>query len=251
MILVKFISQSGVLSRRKSEEAIKYGEVRVNGIFVKDPTYEVTEQDNVLYGNKKITLKSFTYVLLNKPVNFLTSKSDPTDMPVVMELLPKNFQTILDPVGRLDFNTSGALLLTDDGKLAYALSHPKFNVKKTYSVISSKPIDEEIITNLKKGIYLEDGMVQADYIDWNPKNPTKLLITLHGGKYRIIRRLLLVFGIFVKKLHRVQFATLTIKALPIGEWRHLSNKEINDLKKFILHNKENSKIKKRIYSNTK
>lgn len=236
MILVKFIAQSGILSRRKSEEAIKIGKVKVNGIIITDPTYEVCERDSVNCLNKKVTLVTFTYLLLNKPINYLTSKDDPSNMPLLMELLPPCFQS-LDPVGRLDFNTSGLILLTNDGGLSYALSHPKFNVRKTYSIVASKPIDEEIIENLKRGIYLEDGMVQPDDIIWNAKNPKKLIITLHAGKYRIIRRLLETFFIFVKKLHRVQFATLTIKALPVGEWRHLSNKEIIDLKKFILRNK--------------
>jgi 23S rRNA pseudouridine2605 synthase len=243
MILVKFIAQSGVLSRRKSESAIREGLVRVNGHVIADPTYEVKEIDIVSYNNKKITLKKFTYILLNKPVGCLTSKFDPSGLPVVMDLFPPQMRTSLDPVGRLDFNTSGALLLTDDGVLAYQLSHPKFNIKKTYVVIASRPIEEEVVENLKRGIYLEDGMVQADAIIWNKKSPLHLTITLHGGKYRIIRRLLETFGIFVKKLHRIAFGPLLIRKMPGGVWRHLERKEIDDLRRQIVINKKLGKKK--------
>jgi 23S rRNA pseudouridine2605 synthase len=237
MILIKFVAQSGILSRRKSEEAIKTGLVRVNGTKIIDPTYEVQQNDIVFFNNKKIFIKQFTYILLNKPNQCLTSKEDPSGLPLVTQLLPIPLQRSLDPIGRLDFNTSGALLLTDDGELAYHLSHPKFNIKKSYAVIASRPIDKEIIENLKKGIYLEDGMVQADNIIWNEKSPNTLTITLHGGKYRIIRRLLEQFNIFVKKLHRIQFGPIHIKKLPLGMWRHLEKKEIELLRKQIQINK--------------
>lgn len=228
MILVKFVARTGILSRRKAEEAIKEKKIRVNGIVIADPTYEVNDQDVVLYLNKRISLKSFNYILLNKPLNYLTTKHDPSGMPVVMELLP-SYLHVVDPVGRLDFNTSGALLLTDDGELAYKLSHPKFEIRKVYSVIASRPIDEAVIDNLKKGVYLEDGMVQADHIIWNKKNPEKLIIALHGGKYRVIRRTLEQLFIFVKKLHRLDFGPLNVKNLRIGEWRHLLPGEIKNL----------------------
>lgn len=237
MILIKFVAQSGVLSRRKSEEAIKTGLVKVNGSRLADPTYEVQPTDVVFFNNKKVVIKQFTYVLLNKPHQCLTSKDDPSGLPLVTQLLPVHFQKNLDPIGRLDFNTSGALLLTDDGELAYNLSHPKFNIRKTYAVIASRAIDKEIIENLKRGVYLEDGMVQADSIIWNERSPNTLTITLHGGKYRIIRRLLEQFNIFVKKLHRVQFGPIHIRKLPLGMWRHLEKKEIDDLKKQIVINK--------------
>jgi 23S rRNA pseudouridine2605 synthase len=243
MILIKFVAQSGILSRRKSEEAIKTGLVRVNGSVLADPTYEVKPNDIIFYNNKKIFIKQFTYLLLNKPNQFLTSKNDPSGLPLITELLPIRFQQNLDPVGRLDFNTSGALLLTDDGELAYNLSHPKFNIRKTYAVIASRAIDKEIIENLKKGVYLEDGMVQADNIIWNERSPNTLTITLHGGKYRIIRRLLEQFNIFVKKLHRVQFGPIQIKKLPLGMWRHLEKKEIEELRKQITINKIKTKNK--------
>lgn len=231
MILVKFVARSGILSRRKAEEAIKGKQIRVNGIVLPDPTYEVNHSDTVLYFNKKVSLKSFSYILLNKPLNYLTTKYDPSGMPVVMDLLPNHLH-VVDPVGRLDFNTSGALLLTDDGELAYKLSHPKFEIRKVYSVTASRPIDEEVIENLKKGVYLEDGMVQADHIVWNKKNPEKLIIALHGGKYRIIRRTLEQLFIFVKKLHRLDFGSLNVKNLRLGEWRHLLPGEIKNLMLF-------------------
>jgi 23S rRNA pseudouridine2605 synthase len=239
MILIKFVAKSGILSRRKSEEAIKTGLVKVNGSIKSDPTYIVENTDVVFFNNKKIIIKGFTYILINKPNQFLTSKQDPSGLPLITNLLPIRFKQNLDPVGRLDFNTSGALLMTDDGELAYNLSHPKFNIRKTYAVIASRAIDKEIIENLKKGIYLDDGMVQADKILWNEKSPHSLTITLHGGKYRIIRRLLETFNIFVKKLHRVQFGSLHIRKLPLGSWRHLEEKELTELKKIIEQNKVN------------
>jgi 23S rRNA pseudouridine2605 synthase len=229
MILVKFVARTGVLSRRKSEEAIRSKKIRVNGIIVSDPTHEVGEHDVVLYLNKRISIKSFSYILLNKPLNYLTSKADPSGMPFVMELLPYHLHTV-DPVGRLDFNTSGALLLTDDGELAYRLSHPKFEIRKVYAVTASRPIDETVIENLKKGVYLEDGMVQADHIIWNKNNPEKLIIGLHGGKYRVIRRTLEQLFIFVKKLHRLNFGSLDVKNLQPGEWRYLLPREIKELR---------------------
>ena len=230
MILVKFIAQSGVLSRRKSEEAIKEKKIKVNGHIIDDPTYEVQENDVVFFNKIKIVTKKFTYILLHKPIGCMTSKFDPNNKPVVMNLLPKHFSH-LDPVGRLDFNTSGALLLTDDGTLAYRLSHPRFNIKKTYSIVASRALDSEIVDAVRRGVYLEDGKVSADKLIWNEKSPLNITITLHSGRYRVIRRTLEAFTIFVKKLQRTHFASIDIKGLSVGEWRHLTEREVIELKK--------------------
>jgi 23S rRNA pseudouridine2605 synthase len=229
MILVKYIAESGVLSRRKSEEAIKNGYITINGHKIKDPTYEVKITDNVFMGNRKIFKTEHIYIVMNKPTGYITSKGDPEGRPNILNLLPKNIVEKLDPVGRLDFNTSGVLLLTSDGSFAYKLSHPKFEVKKIYQVIASKPLTKKIIDSLIDGIKLEDGLVTPDNIKWNEEAPTHFSIELHSGKYRIIRRLLKIFGIFVKKLHRSSFAGINVKGLQFGDFRPLTKTEISKL----------------------
>lgn len=230
MILVKFVSCFGVLSRRKSEEAIKKGLVKINGIVIKDPNYLVLSTDTVLCQNKKIVYQEMFYILLNKPVGYLTSKSDPSGLPLVFDLLPLKFRKILDPVGRLDFNTSGALLLTNDGQLAYKLTHPKFTIKKKYLVTSSRPLNQKIIDDIKSGIGLNDGVIKPDGVVWKEFSKTNLTIELHSGKYRIIRRLFQQLHIFVKKLHRLSFGPLKVSGMEFGSWRHLTLNEIKKLK---------------------
>jgi 23S rRNA pseudouridine2605 synthase len=230
MILIKFIAHSGILSRRKSEQAIKEGCVKVNGIVVTDPNYIVKTTDSVLCYNKKVIPHELVYILLNKPVGYLTSKSDPSGLPLITDLLPLRFRKIVDPVGRLDFNTSGALLLTNDGDLAHRLTHPKFNIKKKYIITTSRPLDQQLVDDIKSGVYLQDGMIQPDHIIWKEYSSNILTMTLHGGKYRIIRRLLQQFNVFVKKLHRLSFGPLTVSHMNSGSWRHLSPYEIKKLK---------------------
>ena len=230
MILIKFVANSGLLSRRKSEEAIKNGLVKINGIVIKDPNYEVCSVDVVLCQNKKIVHQEMFYILLNKPVGCLTSRHDPSGLPLVFDLLPLKFRKILDPVGRLDFNTSGALLLTNDGQLAYKLTHPKFIIKKKYLVTSSRPLHQKIIDDIKSGICLADGVVKPDEVSWQEFSKTNLVVGLHSGKYRIIRRLFQELNIFVKKLHRLSFGPLKVSGMEFGSWRHLTLTEIKKLK---------------------
>lgn len=231
MILIKFIAQNSELSRRNSERAIKYGEVTVNGKVIYDPSFEINENDNIFLGKKKILKRDKIYIILNKPYGFVTTKSDPSNRPVVMSLIPANLRKILDPIGRLDFNTSGALILTNDGDLNYKLSHPKFSVKKIYSVFTSRNLDEELVENLKKGVRLEDGFVKPDKIIWRNNSPKRLTIELHSGKYRVIRRMFEIFKIYVKKLHRLSFANISLNLLKPGEFRYLTEDEIEYLVK--------------------
>lgn len=231
MILIKFIAQNSELSRRNSERAIKYGEVTVNGKVIYDPSFEINENDNIFLGKKKILKRDKIYIILNKPYGFVTTKSDPSNRPVVMSLIPANLRKILDPIGRLDFNTSGALILTNDGDLNYKLSHPKFSVKKIYSVFTSRNLDEELVENLKKGVRLEDGFVKPDKIIWRNNSPKRLTIELHSGKYRVIRRMFEIFKIYVKKLHRLSFANISLNLLKPGEFRYLTEDEIEYLAK--------------------
>ena len=230
MYLVKFIAKHSELSRRNSERAIKYGEVVINGKVIEDPAYIVCDEDVVYLNKKKILKREKIYIVLNKPAGMITSKSDPSDRPTIIELLPKHLQKIMDPIGRLDYNSSGALILTNDGDLAYKLSHPKFLVKKTYAIVVSRDLDEDLVHNLKKGVKLEDGFAKADKIIWKNNSPDSLTIELHSGKYRVIRRMIEIFKIFVKKLHRTSFAGINVKGIKKGEWRFLTEKEIDTLK---------------------
>ena len=232
MILVKFISKNGFLSRRKSEEAIKLGNVTVNGVKCADPTYIVKENDCIKCFGKVIHINDENiYIIMNKPIGMVTSKSDPSMRETIFDLIPPKVAKIVDPVGRLDLNSSGLILLSNDGDLVYKLSHPKFNVSKVYHVTASRDLDEEIVEHLRKGAQLNDTFIKPDKVIWNSKKPTQITIELHSGKYRIIRRLLEVFGIFVKKLHRIGFKNLILKNLSYGQWRYLTEKEIDLLKK--------------------
>jgi 23S rRNA pseudouridine2605 synthase len=232
MILVKFIAHSGHLSRRKSEEAIKLGFVTINGTKQTDPTYEVQNHDCVkCYGKIIPHTTQFMYIMMNKPVGMVTSKKDPSMRETIFDLLPPKIAQYVDPVGRLDLNSSGLILLSNDGDLVYRLSHPKFNITKTYHVTASRELNEEIVEHLRSGAQLEDTFVRPDKVLWNHKKPTQITIELHSGKYRVIRRLLETFGIFVKKLHRVAFKGIQLKNLNAGEWRPLTQKEIDWLKK--------------------
>jgi 23S rRNA pseudouridine2605 synthase len=219
-----------MLSRRKSEEAIKMGYVTINGSVVNDPTYVVQLTDFVKCHGKRVVHETPIYIVMNKPTGFITSKSDPSHRNTIVDLLPPKLGKILDPIGRLDFNTSGALLLSNDGDFVYKLSHPKFNVVKTYHVTASRDLDEEIVEKIRKGAQLEDAFVRPDVVLWNSKKASQITIELHSGKYRIIRRLLEIFSIFVKKLHRVSFAGITLKGVKPGEWRYLTEHEIAGLK---------------------
>jgi 23S rRNA pseudouridine2605 synthase len=244
MILIKYIAKSGLLSRRKSEEAIKNGDVRVNSTVIIDPTYEVNDNDIVYLKNKKIEKSELVYVVLNKPVGYITAKDDPQGREIVSMIFPPILRKFLDPIGRLDYNTSGSLLFSNDGDFVYRLSHPKFNVRKIYQVVASKPLTEKIVEALKRGVKLEDTFIKPDSVKWNEETPTHFMIELHSGKYRIIRRLLEVFGIFVKKLHRSSFAGINVRGMSFGDWRYLKKSEIEMLKEIASKGEKLDKDKK-------
>lgn len=230
MFLIKFIAENSELSRRNSEKGIKYGEVTVNGKAIKDPSFVIEDKDLIFLKKEKILKREKIYVILNKPEGFITTKSDPSGRNIVTDLFPKKIAKFIDPIGRLDFNSSGALIFTNDGELGHILSHPKFEVKKVYTVTLSRDIDEELFERLKNGVKLEDGFVKPDKIIWKKNYPKKLTIELHSGKYRVIRRMFEIFKIFVKKLHRISFSDISVRGLKYGEWRNLSEDEIKILK---------------------
>jgi 23S rRNA pseudouridine2605 synthase len=225
--LIKYIANSGLLSRRHAGLAIKNGDVRVNSTKITDPAYTLKEGDIVYLKNKRVTVnKEKVYLMLHKPAGYLTSSTDALGRATIYDLLPKNVLAHgLDYVGRLDLMTSGLLLLTNDGELVYALSHPKFSVKKVYKVTASRPLNSDIVAVIKKGVKLPEGVVAPDEVVWSEKRPHSITITLHSGKYRVIRRIFEALSIFVKKLTRISFDVLSLAKLPVGRWRHLEQEE--------------------------
>jgi len=233
MPLNKYISRAGVCSRREAADLIKAGEVKVNGTVHKEPGYKVVEGDVISYqGNDLEKQEKMVYLLLNKSKDYITTTDDPEGRKTVMDLFTDVEERIF-PVGRLDRNTTGLLLLTNDGNLAQKLSHPKFNNKKVYQVKLDKELEEEHFVEIQKGLELEDGIAQVDSLALtNPENRKEIGIEIHIGKNRIVRRIFEHLGYEVKHLDRVMYAGLTKKNLPRGKWRALSDKELVFLKHF-------------------
>lgn len=232
--LNKYIAHSGVCSRRKAAELVKNGEIQVNGEVNKDPSYFVKEGDIVSYQGKKLRLeRKKIYILMNKPKNVVTTTSDERGRKTVMEILENKVKERVYPVGRLDRNTTGLLLITNDGDLATKLSHPKHGVRKRYHVILDKPVEEQHLEQIKKGLTLDDGKAVVDDIDWIiGSDNSEIGIEIHIGKNRIVRRIFEHLGYHVEKLDRVYYGGLTKKDLPRGWFRHLKPKEIIMLKHF-------------------
>lgn len=232
--LNKYIAHSGVCSRRKAAELVKNGEIQVNGEINKDPSYFVKEDDTVTYQGKKLRLeRKKIYILMNKPKNVVTTTSDERARKTVMDILENKVKERIYPVGRLDRNTTGLLLITNDGDLATKLSHPKHGVRKRYHVVLDKPVTEEHLEQIKKGLMLDDGKVVIDDIDWIiGSDNSEIGIEIHIGKNRIVRRIFEHLGYHVERLDRVYYGGLTKKDLPRGWFRHLKPKEIIMLKHF-------------------
>lgn len=234
MPLNKYLAHSGVCSRRQAAEEIKEGKVKVNGKIVTEPGYKVMPEDKVSMGGKKIVrTKNLVYVLLNKPKDFLTTAEDDRGRKTVMDLVKTATGERIYPVGRLDRNTTGLLLLTNDGDLAQQLTHPSYEVKKIYEVRLDKEVAPEDIDKLMTGFELEDGFIKADAVGYTMLPQKDLIgIEIHSGRNRIVRRMFEHLGYDVQSLDRVMFAGLTKKNLPRGKWRLLEEKEIRLLKFF-------------------
>jgi len=234
MRLNKYIAHSGVCSRRKAAELVKAGKVQVNGKIERNPAYEVQPKDKIEYNGKRLRNQTkMIYVLMNKPKNVLTTTSDDRARTTVMDILKNKVPERIYPVGRLDRNTTGLLLLTNDGKLAKKLSHPSHKIKKRYHVILDKPVSSEHLEQIRKGITLEDGPVPVDDIDWIiGSDHSEIGIEIHIGRNRIVRRIFESMGYQVERLDRVYYAGLTKKDLPRGWFRPLSKKEVIMLKHF-------------------
>ncbi len=232
--LNKYIAHCGVCSRRKAAELVKNGEIKVNGQIEINPSYFVQETDEVQYNGKKLRLETKkVYILMNKPKNVVTTTSDERARKTVMDIVQNKVKERIYPVGRLDRNTTGLLLITNDGDLATKLSHPKYGVRKRYHVILDQPVTEEHLEQIKKGLQLDDGMVKVDDIDWIiGSDNSEVGVEIHVGKNRIVRRIFEHFGYHVERLDRVYYGGLTKKDLPRGWFRHLKPKEIIMLKHF-------------------
>lgn len=234
MQLNKYLAQAGVASRRNAVELIKKGSVRINNTVIKDPSHRVLKADVVTVNGKRVIAQEPLYILLNKPAGYITTTADEKGRDTVMDLLGKSFKQRLYPVGRLDRNTTGLLLLTNDGEVAQRLAHPKYEVKKIYQVVLHKPFTETDRNRIAKGIKLEDGFVSVDRISYGlgPKK-NQVRITLHSGKNRIVRRIFEEVGYQVKKLDRIALASLSKKGIARGDWRKLRKKEVDQLLKLL------------------
>lgn len=232
MPLNKFLAHCGVTSRRDAVTLIIEGKVSVNKKIITQPAFKVNEKDDVFYNGKKLYVtKNLVYILLNKPKDYITTTDDPQNRKTVLQLIKNATDQRIYPVGRLDRNTSGVLLLTNDGDLTQTLTHPSFNIKKVYEVKLDKPLTKADFEKILNGMKLEDGEIFADALAYaDSKDKSVIGIELHSGRNRIVRRIFEHLGYDVKGLDRVMYANLTKKNVERGRWRYLNEKEIRLLK---------------------
>ena len=229
--LNKFLANAGVCSRREADEFIQAGVVSVNGEVVTELGTKILRTDEVRFHDQPVRLEKKVYVLLNKPKDYVTTSEDPLQRKTVMELVKDACPERIYPVGRLDRNTTGVLLLTNDGDLASKLTHPKFLKKKVYHVYLDKNVTVHDMQQIAEGITLEDGEIHADDIQYaSDTDKSQVGIEIHSGKNRIVRRIFESLGYRVTKLDRVLFAGLTKKGLRRGDWRFLTEKEVEMLR---------------------
>lgn len=234
MPLNKFIAHAGIAARREAAELVKQGLVKVNGELVTEPGFKVSARDEIRVNGKKAWIaKNLVYILLNKPKDYLTTTDDPQGRKTVLDITRNATTERIYPVGRLDRNTSGVLLLTNDGELAQKLTHPSNEVKKVYHVTLNKALEPKDYEAILAGVTLEDGAAPVDALAYaDAKDKTQIGIEIHSGRNRIVRRIFEHLGYDVKSLDRVIFAGLTKKNVDRGKWRFLTEKEVRDLKHF-------------------
>ena len=232
MPLNKFIAHAGICSRRDAAELVKSGKVTVNGTVIAEPGHKVTARDDIKVQGKKISArKNLVYILLNKPKDHITTTEDPEGRKTVMDIVKKATSERVFPVGRLDRNTTGVLLLTNDGELAQKLSHPSYEVRKIYEVTLDKPLVKKDFDLLLNGVTLEDGFIAPDSLAYaDARDKSVIGIEIHSGKNRIVRRMFEKIGYDVRNLDRVMYANLTKKNVERGKWRFLQEKEVRLLK---------------------
>ncbi len=229
--LNKYIAAAGICSRREADDLITAGLITVNGKSVTQLGSKVNPEDEVKYNGERIRTERKVYLVLNKPKDYVTTTDDPRERKTVMLLIKEACNERVYPVGRLDRNTTGVLLFTNDGELAKKMTHPSSNKKKIYHVFLNKAITANDLKTLADGLTLEDGFIQPDAISYaSTENKKEVGLEIHSGKNRIVRRMFESLGYRVEKLDRVYFGGLTKKNLPRGKWRLLSEKEITRLK---------------------
>jgi 23S rRNA pseudouridine2605 synthase len=230
--LNRYIAQCGICSRREADERILNGEVMVNGQVVTEMGLKIDPaNDSVKVNNKVVKPENFVYILMNKPKNYITTNDDPEGRQTVLELLGNQVHERVYPVGRLDRNTTGLLLMTNDGELALKLAHPSSNIRKLYMVKLDQQVSPQHLEALKRGVQLEDGVARADKVDYvESGSGFEVGVEIHSGKNRVVRRMFEAMGYSVQALDRTGYAFLTKKALPRGTWRHLTAKEVGFLK---------------------
>lgn len=230
--LNKFLADAGIASRRAADELIASGMVKVNGKVVKELGIKIHPADLVTVKGEPVSyIKHLTYIVLNKPKDYITTTSDEKGRKTVMDLIP--LKQRLYPVGRLDRNTTGALIITNDGDLATRLMHPKYGVEREYVVGLDKKLKGEHAQNIANGVELEDGMTGQTELWINPSDNSEVRIMLKEGKNREVRRIFEHFGYEVKRLHRVRYALITVTGMARGEYRHLTRDEVRALKKLV------------------
>ena len=229
--LNKYLANAGVCSRREADDFIEAGVVKVNGEIVTELGTKVKRSDVVLFHDQQVNIEKKVYVLLNKPKDYVTTSDDPQNRKTVMDLVKGACRERIYPVGRLDRNTTGVLLLTNDGELATKLTHPQFLKKKIYHVYLDRNVTAHDLQQIAEGITLEDGEIKADDVQYaSPTDKKQVGIEIHSGKNRIVRRIFESLGYKVTKLDRVQFAGLTKKNLRRGDWRYLTEEEVDRLR---------------------
>ncbi|WP_276500935.1 pseudouridine synthase [Terrimonas pollutisoli] len=234
MPLNKFLAHSGVAARREAAEIVKQGRVKVNKIVITEPGHKVSAQDDIRINGKRVFVsKNLVYILLNKPKDYITTTDDPQGRKTVLDIIGNATTERIYPVGRLDRNTSGVLLLTNDGELSQKLTHPSNQIKKVYHVTLDKPLEKKDFEKILSGVTLEDGPASVDVLAYaDIKDKTQIGVEIHSGRNRIVRRIFESLGYDVKNLDRVIFAGLTKKNVERGKWRFLTEKEVRDLKHF-------------------
>jgi 23S rRNA pseudouridine2605 synthase len=229
--LNRFIAMSGVCSRREADDLIKAGRITVNGDVVTEMGVIVSPEDKVTFDGKELKAEKKVYVLLNKPKDCVTTTDDPEERRTVMDLVEDAATERIFPVGRLDRNTTGVLLLTNDGDMAEKLMHPRYEVRKIYHVFLDKNVSQEDLEMMLRGIELEDGPVAVDEVSYvDNRDKSQVGVVLHSGRNRIVRRIFEHFGYNVERLDRVYYGGLTKKNVPRGHWRYLTDEEVNRLK---------------------
>ncbi|EON78435.1 Ribosomal large subunit pseudouridine synthase B [Lunatimonas lonarensis] len=228
--LNKYIANAGICSRRDADKLIESGEISVNGAVITSLGYKVRRTDKVTYKDKKLNPERPVYLLLNKPKDFITTTDDPFERKTVMQLISNACSERVFPIGRLDRNTTGLLLFTNDGELSERLAHPSNQIKKIYQVSLDKPLAKKDLEIILEGVELEDGLTKVDDLQILSKDKTILGMEIHSGKNRIVRRIFAHFGYEVIALDRVMYAGLTKKDLPRGNYRFLSESEVINLK---------------------